>query len=79
MKLYDTFMDHDPRIIPNNLDAQYVGRAVRIVQEQMADAVQVCVTPAGVDLDLFKFNSRRRAEMIVAAVFSETFREYVEL
>lgn len=71
-------MDHDPRIIPNNLDAN-VGRAVRIVQEQMADAVQVCVTPAGVDLDLFKFNSRRRAEMIVAAVFSETFREDVEL
>jgi hypothetical protein len=64
------------KIRENALDAQYVGRAVQIVQEQMADAVQVCVTPAGVDLDLFKFNSRRRAEMIVAAVFSETFREY---
>ena len=79
MKLYDTFMDHDPRIIPNNLDAQYVGRAVRIIHEGMADAVQICINPTGVDLDLFRKNSLQRAQAMAHKIFSETFREDVEL
>ena len=78
MKLYDTFMDHDPRIIPNNLDA-HVGRAVRIIHEGMADAVQICINPTGVDLDLFRKNSLQRAQAMAHKIFSETFREDVEL
>lgn len=67
------------KIRENALDAQYVGRAVQIVQEQMADAVQVCVTPTGVDLDLFRKNSLQRAQAMAHKIFSETFREDVEL
>ena len=59
----------------NQLDAHYVGRAVRIIHKGMADAVQVCVTPSGVDLDLFRKNSLRRAQMIADAVLSEPFSE----
>lgn len=58
----------------NQLDAHYVGRAVRIIHEGMANAVQVCVTPSGVDLDLFSQNSLRRAQMIADAVLSEPFK-----
>ena len=79
MTLYDTFMDHDSRIIPNNLDAQYVGRAVRIIHEGMADAVQICITPTGVDLDLFRKNSLQRAQAMAHKIIAETFRDDVEL
>jgi hypothetical protein len=67
------------KIRENALDAQYVGRAVQIVQEQMADAVQICITPTGVDLDLFRKNSLQRAQAMAHKIFSETFREDVEL
>lgn len=59
----------------NQLDAHYVGRAVRIIHEGMADAVQVCVTPSGFDLDVFRQNSLRRAQMIADAVLSQPFKE----